>query len=75
MCVFFVFSSHEQIKLDEVQLLYTKEENKKGREEADINLITIIETPSTKSPLPPTPTAKKLREKIYPVRMFLCFLF
>ncbi|XP_048040765.1 WD repeat-containing protein 97 isoform X2 [Megalobrama amblycephala] len=56
-----------RIELDEVQLLYTKEEDEKGREEADIHLITIIETPSTKkSPLPPTTAAKKLREKIYP---------
>lgn len=74
--MFFFFFGHEQIKLDEVQLLYTKDEDKEGREETDIHLITIIETPSTKkSPLPPTPAAKKLREKIYPVRMFLCYLF
>ncbi|KAK7176247.1 hypothetical protein R3I93_000492 [Phoxinus phoxinus] len=56
-----------RIELDEVQLLCTEEEEKKGREDADIHLTAIIETPSTKkTPLPPRPAAKKLREKICP---------
>jgi len=68
------FACHEQIELDEVQLLCTEEEEKKGRGNADIHLTPITETPSTKkSPLPPRSTAEKLREKIYTVRMFLSF--
>ncbi|KAK7170273.1 hypothetical protein R3I94_000489 [Phoxinus phoxinus] len=56
-----------RIELDEVQLLCTEEEEKKGREDADIHLTAIIETPSTKkTPLPPRPAAKKLRKKICP---------
>ncbi|KAG1960440.1 WD repeat-containing protein [Pimephales promelas] len=55
-----------RIELDEVQLLCTEEEEKKGRGNADIHLTPITETPSTKkSPLPPRSTAEKLREKIY----------
>ncbi|XP_067306416.1 uncharacterized protein [Pseudorasbora parva] len=56
-----------RIELDEIQLWCTEEDEKKGREESNINFTTIIETPSTKkSALPPTPAAKKRREKRYP---------